>query len=798
MLLACWIGLLAASPFLINPGLPHATDAELHVYRIAELGYSLRAGNLYPRWAPDFYHGYGYPIFNFYAPLTYHLGNWLTLLRPEQAAEGAKSLFVLAHLLGAMGAYLLGREFGGQGGGLLGAGTFAFAPYVLLINPHVRGDLAEVFALSLLPWTLWAWERLWQQGGRCAFIAAIVTASSVLLSHNLLGLTTMCLLLALSLWHWLVLRQTEHFGWALLAGVLVMALTAYFWLPFLLEREHIQLDVAGEGHYDYRNHFVPLRELLAPVPRQDWRASTIRSPMTTTFHLTLLATAGYLLAMGRRVSGHAGPRSRANTEARTLSRTLPRTLFYMLSTGLFFWLIMPGSAPLWRVLPGMAFFQFPWRFLGPLAVLLVPGVAALGDIPKQVRVLQRPVVVPPNVRIGVPIVLLLLVMGLGLPGLFPRPWTPGFSRDGIQRDDILEAELEGRWRGTTSTNDFVPTTVDMIPGPTASVLASYETSGHPVDRVNRYTLPEGATVELLDAVPWHNRMRVTTPQRFLLRLYLFDFPGWTAYIDGQVVPIEIAHPEGFITVSVPAGSHEVLVRFENTLPRKAGWGIAGVGCLLFIVATLRISPAPCLAEPASGPASRNERDTHLWKMSVITGLGLVSFTIVTIVLFNTSGLHYTSPLGEAWAAEQAQYATFGRSATDNGLEDGDISLLGFDVSNTQLAPGKSFEVTLYWQALRPITETYQSFVHVVHPEGQIWAQSDHLNPGGFPTNLWPDDRYVRDRHRLTLPPDVPAGELRLSVGLYTLQDDRRLPVLWAEAGDRGDNVILHATLKVRR
>ena len=49
-------------------------------FRLAELSYLLRGGEFYPRWAPNFYHGYGYPIFNYYAPLTYYLGSLIELL----------------------------------------------------------------------------------------------------------------------------------------------------------------------------------------------------------------------------------------------------------------------------------------------------------------------------------------------------------------------------------------------------------------------------------------------------------------------------------------------------------------------------------------------------------------------------------------------------------------------------------------------------------------------------------------------------------------------------------------------
>ncbi|MCA9997490.1 MAG: hypothetical protein KDE56_17145, partial [Anaerolineales bacterium] len=74
------IAFIALWPFLHIPSLPQGTDAELHIFRLVELSQLVRGGELYPRWAPDFYHGYGYPIFNYYAPLTYYVGLLVELL----------------------------------------------------------------------------------------------------------------------------------------------------------------------------------------------------------------------------------------------------------------------------------------------------------------------------------------------------------------------------------------------------------------------------------------------------------------------------------------------------------------------------------------------------------------------------------------------------------------------------------------------------------------------------------------------------------------------------------------------
>ncbi|HNT73965.1 MAG TPA: 6-pyruvoyl-tetrahydropterin synthase-related protein [Anaerolineae bacterium] len=746
LLLVLSLGLLTAWPFISQAGLPRGTDAELHVLRIAELGYSLRAGNLYPRWAPDFYHGYGYPIFNYYAPLTYHLGNWITFLRPENAAVGAKTLFVLSHLLGAAGAYFLGREFGRQGGGLLGSAVFAFSPYIMLVNPHIRGDLAEVFALALVPWALWFWELLWRGGGRRAMVGAVMLAAGTLLSHNLTGLTLMTLLLLLSIWHWLILRQYAQFWQALFAGILVMALTAYFWLPFVVEQHYVQLEnVAGEGHYDFREHYVPLSELLAFTPRQDWRATVPQIPMSIGPLIGLLAIAGIVIAVSR--------------------RGLRRILFYGFTGAACFGLITQSSIFVWENLPGMHFYQFPWRFLGPFAALIVPLVASIGLLDLSERL--RSIILS---------FCLALVVLTALPGLYMIPWENGFA-DPLTPLAYIAIEQEGRWRGTTSTNDFVPTTVEMLPSPQDTLLESYETGA--IDRVNRYTVPQDATVEVVPSLPWRNHFKIQTATKFVLRLYLFYFPGWQAYLDGKPTEIEVAHPEGFITVKVPPGDHEVLIQFEDTLPRKLGWaiaGIAGIGWGGWLIYASRKTQ-----QQAMSTAFASSDNSLRWL--ALTTVGLL---MMAALMDNTGWLHYTSPSGEARPAQYTQQANF----------DGEIALLGFDLSAQRLQPGNQIAVTLYWNAQRPLTETYQSFVHLVYPEGQIWTQSDHLNPAGFPTNLWPTERYVQDTHYLQLPQNIPPGQYYLSVGLYTLHNQQRL-LIDTESGGRVDNIILLHPLIVK-
>jgi len=769
--IALCIGLGAAWPYFQSPGLPAKTDAELHIYRTAELGYSLEAGNPYPRWAPDFFHGYGYPIFNYYAPLTYHLGHWLTMGHPERAAEGARMVFILALVVGALGAYELGKLFGGCGGGLAGSLVFSCAPYILLINPHLRGDLAESLALGFVPWALWAWELVWRRGGAPRILAAVVATSAVFLSHNLTGLTILALIAGLSLWRWLLLADGARMSQAVMTAVIFVLLTSFFWLPFLGERQYVQLDVAGDGHYDFRNHFVLPQDLFSLVLPLDGRASAPDVRMTTGLVPVLLALAGTLYAIVQRRFREIG--------------------FYALSSGLLLWLILPGGRPLWDLVPGLSYYQFPWRFLGPVAALVVPLVAGLGVLPRRGReTLHRYAALAPAI-------LGLVAAGIlvsALPGISALSWEPGLGF--ISREDIIAAELDGRWRGTTSTNDFVPTSVEMVPGPEESVIASYRHP--PVDRVNRHTLPDGAVVEVVPDLPWVNRFSVTAREAFHLRLYLFDFPGWQAYVDGSPVPIEIAHPEGFITVGVPEGLHEVVVRFESTLMRDRAWGLSGLGVVVLVATTAYLSlrdrrqVASDLAQSATRPPGKPRPRTvegHAGRTVAAVGGVVIAIGLLKATVFDPQAwFDYTSPPNRPLPADFQQQASFG----------GEISLLAYDFSSETVLPGDMLEITLYWIAEHPITATYQSFVHLVYPEGQIQSQSDHLNPGGFPTNLWPTDRYIVDRHRLRMPDNAAAGSYLVSIGLFTLDTHLRVPVVAAQCGRRLDSVILCQSIYVER
>lgn len=779
LLVALALGLIASWQFLARPGLPHGTDAELHVYRAAELGHLLRAGAFYPRWAPDLYLGYGYPIFNYYAPFTYYLANLFDLLPGVSIVGGVKAVFVLGLILASLGAYLLGRELYGAAAGVWAAASFTFSPYVVFIDPHARGDLAEHFAVCLLPLTFYFFHcllvtvvqpsGLWGVG-RGAFVGSVLTLAALVFSHNLLGLVSAGLLFAYWVWQVAVGPVTGRrmrAGWGALAFVLAAALIAFFWLSALLEWNAVRLDVIG-GYFDFRQHFLSLEELLAPSRILDMGATAPRFHYNLGFAQWLLALPAFpVVALSVRHTLRG--RSRSDAEIRRhgeqFSSMPPYSPApYLIMALVLIFLMLPVSVRIWEHVPGMAYLQFPWRLLGPANLMLAVCAASGLTLLPQGRW-----------RDPLAALALLAILLLALPVLYPPMWEADFG--GTAPADIIAWEQKSLAYGTTSTGDFVPTGAALVPMHAEPALLESYARGGPVDRVNRATLPEGATVELVAQGPLYDRFAVSTPHEFVFRLFTFYFPGWRAYVDGQEVAIEVAGPEGFITFWIPAGEHDVLVRFGDTPPRTAGWVISALGLLVFALVVILMPGLRRSSVPPSPRSLISNPRSLIW----FTGALLLFVFLKSMILDpRDDWLRYTSPPGEAWAAQNRLRANFG----------GQIELLGYDLPQRRVRSGRCFHVTLYWRALVPMEVNYQSFLHLAQPLNVLWGQDDHLNPGNLPTTRWPLDKYVWDEYKICVSPDTPPGEYMLNAGIYSLTENYRL-LRYDETGQvAGDSLVI--------
>lgn len=120
-----------------------------------------------------------------------------------------------------------------------------------------------------------------------------------------------------------------------------------------------------------------------------------------------------------------------------------------------------------------------------------------------------------------------------------------------------------------------------------------------------------------------------------------------------------------------------------------------------------------------------------------------------------------------------------------------VQLVRYELSGSGLLPGSDLKVTLYWQALRPVSEEYTVFVHLRGQDGSLVSQDDYPPLKNlYPTYYWSEGQTVPDPRTLSIPGDLAPGWYRLEVGLYRSDDDQRLRVVDGSGSEAGDFFVL--------
>lgn len=107
-----------------------------------------------------------------------------------------------------------------------------------------------------------------------------------------------------------------------------------------------------------------------------------------------------------------------------------------------------------------------------------------------------------------------------------------------------------------------------------------------------------------------------------------------------------------------------------------------------------------------------------------------------------------------------------------------VRLKSFHLAQRWEQSGVVFQLTLYWEALQPISQDYQVFVHAYDPALNLLAQADHAPANGFlPTFSWKPGETVEDRIAFRLSGESLETGFTLAVGMYDLRSPGdRLPV----------------------
>lgn len=755
-LLLVWLLVLPAITPLIQPTLTRSADGLLHLYRLVALDQTVQQGIWFPRWLPDLAYGYGFPLFIFYAPLSYYITLLLKLLGLDMIAAFNASL-ILALLAAGSGTYLFVKELLGPRAGLLAGIAYVYAPFQLL-NALSRGGLPAAWAMALFPFVFWAFKRLMKQTLQQEekFLLPYLPLSALILGLALLSHNTLSLLFIPLFSLYIGIELLGHAGpprlfRQLLAQIglaimLGLGLAAFFLMPAILEQEFAQVHrVVTSPDFDFRFNFVSLKELFSLPRPANTGLLNPPTPLTLGLAQVTLAVIGLFTLVWHTVT----PINSGLKSWPPYSRLI---LFTTLSSAIAIFMMLPASLAMWEQLPLLAFVQFPHRLLGPVALILaiLAGAAGLSQNSRW--------------NFGLSLIGLAMLFLTQVPLLYPR-YDNHLSRQPTLID-MMAYEHSSGVIGTTSFGEYLPIWVNQIPR--ESPLEPMYHAGGPIERLDRAYLPQEAAVESASYRVNQVKLVINSPEPYQAIFHTFYFPGWTALVNGQPVPIAPVTERGLIGVTMPAGRQQLHLFFQETSLRRAANSLSLLSlAALLITFILSLRPNQKLMTVNN----TSLRTTHYTlrttftqpQLFILTGLALL-LTGLKLFYFD----QFDNPLKRSFNSTAAPaLVNFGNQ----------VNLLNYELEPSTAAPGQSFQLTLYWQASHPLTTNYSALAHLVDAAGHLYASQDNLHPGMLPATQWPPWGFVQDQHQVFIPAGTPPGDYFLVAGLYDPATWVRLPVI---------------------
>ena len=503
----CVIGVLVAVLPLFGKKYITTHDGEYHIIRIVEFLRMLGDGYLTPRWAPDLNSGYGVPLFEYNYPFPNYVGSFVRLFTHDAvyAFQGSQGF---GYMLLVFGAFLWLSALFGVVPASIGATAAAFVPYIF-VDVYVRGSIGEILAMAFLFLSLYAIEK------RKNIVLALFFGL-LILSHNILSL-----LFAPFLILYCIIRDRR-----MLLGMFGgLGLSAYFWIPALLEEKY----VTGLNTVNFRDNFIALYQLLIPSWGTQFSGSGSFGE-TMSFQLGIAPIVALCLA--------------ASIVWKEKEEKIKKLVLYLFVVFFVCILLMfRVSQPVWEFVKPLQLMQYPWRLLSFVVPIAAFMTAYWVNRTKRIWV-------------GI----LFALFAIVISNSYTRPvlYEPRNESYYLSRPNFTD--------GTSSMGNSFST-----------VWSVWKPTRPPAD----ISISDGMLLKKSESY-LDRRFNVSMQKTGPVTVNIVYFPGWRATIDMKEAPISY-EKDGIIHVLVPSGVHTLRVFMTETTTRRVADYIS-IASLVFLLA----------------------------------------------------------------------------------------------------------------------------------------------------------------------------------------------------------------------
>lgn len=538
-----------------------------HMARLFLLDKGIKQGYLYPRWVDTLGFNYGYPLYNFYPPLIYYIGEIFHLLG-FSFISSVKLVFILGFFLAAFGIYLFVKQLVGKLPAYLAAVLYTYFFYHA-VCVYVRGALAEFFSMAIIPFVFWAMTVL---ARKINFKNAVIFGlffGLLILNHPLIAFPFVMYLGVFFLFYTLFLKERIIFLKLFIIGIVIgLAISAFFWLPSIIEKKYTLVDnILTKELANYKIHYIyPQQFLYSP-----WGyGGSIKGPYDgMSFQLGKVQIYLALLSVFMAIMVF-------------FKKNRPKKLgyFFFCFFLLLFSLYMTTfySSFVWDNMKYLWYLQFPWRFLTFVGFFISVVAAYCIYFLQNIKFINK--------KFAYLIPIFIITVSVFTILRYQHYFQP---KNLITTSDTnLTSFYEIAWSISRSSFEFVPKGVKTKKSNLNTTILAINPEDLPHEQfkiVKGQTLRIGGQAKVgkiknFFADKQYN-IKSSTPVLFQLNTYYF--PGWKAYLNNKQIPINDNNDLKLITVEIPKGNHIVQFKFQDTSVRKVANWISTITFIFLVV-----------------------------------------------------------------------------------------------------------------------------------------------------------------------------------------------------------------------